>query len=138
MVVEHVGECPQFLADMLRILKPGGRFLFHTPNLSNYLVLMASKTPEGLKDRIVWTLEQRKEADRFLTHYKMNTESDIRRVARDAGFEVEDLRVVGSVGSFGEMGPLGLIECFFLKAVDSGWGGRYRSNILCSLRKPEG
>ena len=136
MVVEHVDDCAGFLADISRILKPGGRFVFHTPNLSNYLVYIASKTPEFLKDSIVWVLEQRKEEDRFLTHYRMNRVQDIRRHAAAAGLEVEELRVVGSVGSFGRLGPLGLIECFFLKAAQSFAGGRYRSNIICSLRKP--
>jgi ubiquinone/menaquinone biosynthesis C-methylase UbiE len=32
MVVEHVDDCPAFLDDIFRVLAPGGRFIFHTPN----------------------------------------------------------------------------------------------------------
>jgi SAM-dependent methyltransferase len=136
MVVEHVDKCSQFLDDIFQILRPGGRFLFHTPNLSNYLVAIASKTPDFLKDSIVQVLEQRKEEDRFYTHYHMNTVADIQRLAPAAGFQVEELQVVGSVGSFGSLGPVGLLECFPMKAAQSLSGGKYQSNLLCCLRKP--
>jgi SAM-dependent methyltransferase len=136
MVVEHVDECSKFLGDIFRILEPGGRFLFHTPNLSNYMVFLASKTPDFLKDRIVWILERRKEEDRFYTHYHMNTVADVRQLATAAGFQVEELRVVGSVGSFGGLGPLGILECIPMKAAQSWGGGKYQSNLLCCLRKP--
>ncbi len=136
MVVEHVDETSVFLTDIFRILRPGGRFLFHTPNLSHYMVAIASKTPDFLKDPIVKVLEDRKEEDRFYTHYHMNTVADVRRHATDAGFQVEELQVVGSVGSFGGLGPVGLLECLPLKAVQSLAGGQYQSNLLCCLRKP--
>lgn len=135
MVVEHVDDCAAFLADIFRVLKPGGRFIFHTPHYLYYLVFISSWMPEWLKGRVVWTLEHRLEADRFVTHYRLNTLPEIRKRAAAAGFEVEQQKVVGSVGSFVYLGPLGVLECLVLKAHASFRGGRFNSNLICSLRK---
>jgi hypothetical protein len=83
----------------------------------------------------VWFLERRRDEDRFVTYYRMNTVTDIRRLAEDAGFKVEELRVVGSIGSFERLGPLGVFECFILKACSICCGGRFNSNLICALRK---
>jgi len=135
MVVEHVTDCPAFLSDIFRVLKPGGRLVFHTPNYRHYLVYIASWVPEAIKGRVVWLLERRREEDRFVTHYRMNTVADIRRLAQDAGFTVEEVRVVGTSGSFERLGPVGVLECFVLKACSSFGGGQFNSNLLCALRK---
>jgi SAM-dependent methyltransferase len=136
MVVEHVDDCPAFLADIFRILKPGGRFVFHTPNYWHYLVFLAGLVPDGIKGRIVWLLERRRETDLFRTYYRMNTVTQIQRLAAETGFAVEELRLVGSNGSFGRLGLLGALECFALKASTTLAGGRFQSNLLCALRKP--
>ena len=135
VVVEHVEDCTGFLADIHRVLKPGGRFVFHTPNYWYYLIFAASFIPDRLKGKMVWLLEKRSEEDRFQTQYRMNTIPQIRRLANIAGFEVEDLRAVGSIGSFGGLGPIGWVECFTLKLTASLGGGMLNSNLLCSLRK---
>jgi SAM-dependent methyltransferase len=136
MVVEHLREPGSFLVDIKRVLRPGGRFLFHTPNYLHYLIFAASLTPEWLKSRIVWILERREESDRFAAYYRLNTQRAIRRAAREAGLEVESLRAVGSAGAFGRLGPIGWLECIPLKLVSVIDGGSMRSNLLVSLRKP--
>ena len=136
MVVEHVDDCPAFLADIFAVLKPGGKFVFHTPNYWHYLVLAASLIPDSIKGPIVWWLERRREEDRFRTYYRFNSVTRIRRLAERAGFQIEELRVVGSCGSFGRLGPLGLLECFVLKANSLLCHGKLKSNLVCALRKP--
>jgi ubiquinone/menaquinone biosynthesis C-methylase UbiE len=135
MVVEHVKDGPAFLSDIFRVLKPGGRFIFHTPNYWNYLVLIADRMPDSLKGRIVQWMEERSEEDRFATCYRMNTVKDIRKLAAATGFQVEELRFIGSDGDFRRFGVLSVLECFVLKANASLFGGRFNSNLLCSLRK---
>jgi SAM-dependent methyltransferase len=136
MVMEHVDDPDQFLGDVYRVLQPGGRFVFHTPNVRYYLVYIAGLMPDSWKDRIVWVLEKRASADRFHTFYRINTEADIRRTAIKAGFEVESVQICGSSGQFSRLGPIGVMECLPLKLVASVGNGRYNSNILVSLRKP--
>jgi ubiquinone/menaquinone biosynthesis C-methylase UbiE len=137
MVVEHIPEPEEFLRDIRRVLKPGGRFLFHTPNYVYYLIFLASFVPDAVKKPIIRVLEHRKAEDVFPTHYQMNTREQVESVARRCGFEVERLDVVGSSGSFGLLGPLGWLECGVLKALDAVGGGRWNSNLICVLRRPE-
>jgi hypothetical protein len=120
-----------------QVLKPGGRFLFQAPNCVYYLIFLASFVPDAVKKPIIRVLEHRKAEDVFPTHYQMNTREQVESVARRCGFEIERLDVVGSSGSFGLLGPLGWLECGVLKALDAVGGGRWNSNLICVLRRPE-
>ena len=135
MVVEHIDAPQQFLADMYRVLRPGGRFLFHTPNILFWLTFLAYWTPDAIKKPIIWRLEQRRAEDVFPTRYTMNTPWRIERLAKQAGFAVEDLHMAGSNRIFDRLGPLGWLECFVQKGMSTVLGGRLNSNIIAVLRR---
>jgi len=135
MVVEHLSEPEPFLADIHRVLRPGGRFLFHTTNYSYYLAILASLTPDVMKKQIVFLLEGRKEEDVFPTRYKINTRREINRLAGRSQFAVERLMVTGSSGSFARLGPVAWLECLVLKLVSTIDGGNLNSNIIAVLRR---
>jgi SAM-dependent methyltransferase len=136
MVVEHIQDPSTFLADIYRVLRPSGRFIFHTPNSLYYLVCIARVTPEFLKRKLVWILEGRRDEDIFKTYYALNTPQRVAHLAKAVGFEVETLRVEGGDGSFGGLGPLGWAECLLLKALAVVQHGQFNSNLIVSLRKP--
>ena len=135
MVVEHIDKPQNFLADIFRVLRPGGCFLFHTPNILFWMIFLASLVPDAVKKHIVWRLEQRRAADVFPTHYTMNNPWRIERLAAGAGFEVEELIMVGSNRILERLGPIGWIEVFVQKGLSVFLRGRLNSNIIAVLKK---
>jgi len=135
MVIEHIDHPQAFLADIHRVLRPGGRFLFHTPNILFWVTFIAYLTPDAIKKPIIWRLEQRRPEDVFPTRYTLNTPWRIERLARQAGFDVEELIMAGSNCIFDRLGPAGWVECFVQKGMSTFLGGRLNSNIIAVLRR---
>jgi len=135
MVVEHIEQPEKFLADMFRVLRPSGRFIFHTPNILFWLTFIAYYTPDAIKKPIIWKLEQRRPEDVFPTRYTLNTPWRIERLAAQAGFVVEELKMVGSNRIFDQLGPVGWVECFVQKGMATVLRGRLNSNIIAVLRR---
>lgn len=81
-------------------------------------------------------MERRAEEDIFPTHYRMNHEPDIRSLARDAGFQVEWVRV--NTSSTGQMmlGPLVVADLAWRRATRLEPLRRFRSNYIVLLKKP--
>ena len=89
-VLEHVADPALFLAEVRRVLKPGGSFLFLTPNKWHYVCLAARCTPEAFH-QFYNRRRGRHETDTFPTVYRLNSRSVIRRNFRQAGFVEEEL-----------------------------------------------
>jgi SAM-dependent methyltransferase len=135
MVVEHLAAPEAVLAEVTRVLRPGGRFLFHTPNRNAPSLRIAAHTPQRLKTQLVWILEQRRGEDVFPTHYRMNTLEDVYRIAAHSGLKVERFEQVSSAAVTAMLGPLAIPELFFLRLLNSERLSGLRSNILAILRK---
>jgi SAM-dependent methyltransferase len=132
MVVEHISRPEEFLADIRRVLAPGGKFVFHTPNVNYPLVWVAKLIPYRIRKRLVYWIEGRAEDDVFPTYYRMNSLSAIRRQAARAGFHVLILETVNSSGTFGRWGFAGWLEVLIMRLLAA---IGVRSNILCVLQK---
>lgn len=79
-VLEHIDDVPEFVAELDRILKPGGWFCARTPHKYCYVALIAGLLPEKLGDKAVSKAQPtRKEADIFPKRYRLNTRGDIRK-----------------------------------------------------------
>jgi len=136
MVVEHIADPGTFLREVRRVLRTGGRLVFHTPNRLYYLITIAGITPKSIKGWVIRKLESRSDEDQFETYYRMNSKRCIAELARETGFEMETALVKGSVGSLGVLGPIGWLECPVLKLVAVARGGEFNSNLIVSLRRP--
>lgn len=95
-VLEHLREPRVTFAEVRRVLRPRGHFVFVTPNLRNPMMVMnrLGKALPGLQRRVVPRLYGRTDADTFPVRYRANTIHAIRELARESGMDVYDLRVV--------------------------------------------
>ncbi|HUS80824.1 MAG TPA: class I SAM-dependent methyltransferase [Armatimonadota bacterium] len=89
-VLEHVAEPQAFFANVRRVLRPGGVFIFLCPNKWRPLRVVGSVIPQALTHRF---LTRAREADVFPTWHRANSARVLRRLARQFGFEVEHLTV---------------------------------------------
>lgn len=82
-VLEHLDNPARFVAELERVLKPGGWFCARTPNKWGYIALGARLVPARLGARVLSVVQPaRQERDVFPKHYRMNTRGDVARVFR--------------------------------------------------------
>lgn len=92
-VLEHLTEPLTVFREVARVLKPGGVFLFKTPNKWHYMPAVARVTPHGFH-QFVNRLRGRAEVDTFPTRYRANSRRDVARLAADSGLCVETVELV--------------------------------------------
>lgn len=93
-VIEHLWEPQVVLAEVSRVLRPEGRFVFLTPNWFDYVSLFASAIPNRWHPGIVRFLTGRDEDDTFPTHYRANTTNRITRLCKQAGLDIDALHLL--------------------------------------------
>jgi SAM-dependent methyltransferase len=92
-VLEHIARPEQFIAEVRRVLKPGGVFIALTPNRWHYVPMIAALTPMSFHR---WFNERRGRAadDTFPTFYRMNSRGAQRRLFEAADFETLGLTML--------------------------------------------
>ncbi len=135
MVVEHLDNPGEQFKEIHRILRPKGMFLFHTPNAYGYGVVLSRFVPEFLKGKLIYLLEGRQEHDVFETHYKANTEAQVRELARKHGFEVVQLDLLSTDAIFAMVPPLAALELLWIKLLMTEPMRSLRTNMIVVLRK---
>ncbi|MEW4527087.1 methyltransferase domain-containing protein [Maioricimonas sp. JC845] len=93
-VLEHIIHPPRVFHEVARVLEPGGRFLFLTPNRWDYVSLGASIIPNTFHGPLVKAMTGRAEEDTFPTYFRANSGRALRRLAKDCGLVVDRLEFV--------------------------------------------
>jgi SAM-dependent methyltransferase len=137
MVVEHLADPARQFREIRRLLKPGGQFVFHTPNGTGYPTLMARAVPDAVRGLGARILEGRGEVDRFPTYYQANTPKQLQGIARATGFAVERVDLIRSNAMFPQVTPVAVAELLFLRALAAPGLGWLRPNLIAVLRKAE-
>lgn len=136
MVVEHLDDPATQFSEIARVLRPGGCFLFHTPNSRSYVAGISRLLPDVVKRWLAKALEGRDAADVFPTYYRVNRQEDIGLVARRTGLSVAELRMVSTNPVLSNFPPVGIAELVVLRFLERPSLARFRSNIICALEKP--
>jgi SAM-dependent methyltransferase len=135
MVMEHLQDPAPVLREVHRLLAPNGTFVFHTPNYYHWVTLAAWWTPEALKKPLVKFLEGRSGSDVFQTHYQINTNAAVRRLAAENDFDVVDLRLVNTSAALKMLGPAVVAELLYIRLLERPEFAQLRSNLVVTLRK---
>ncbi len=93
-VFEHVATPPQAVAEIQRVLKPGGVFIFMTPNAYSPFVIATRFFPIRLKKFLRKRFLSISALDTFPTHYRLNTISTLHRLFRRAHMQPRELYLV--------------------------------------------
>lgn len=138
-VFEHLSQPRTVLAEVARVLRPGGRLLAKTPNKWHYMPTIARSTPHAFH-RFYNRMRGRDSDDTFPTRYLANSRSAITRLAAECGLEVVRIEHVESRPEYLRVHPvlyaLGhayerLVNRFEALAP-------FRILLLIELRKPGG
>jgi SAM-dependent methyltransferase len=136
-VLEHLDVPQQVFGEIARVLKPGGLFLFKTPNRWHYITTIARLTPHTFH-QFVNNLRGRAEIDTFPTLYRANTNRDVTRLAMKAGLVVANLeRIEGRPEYLRMCGLTYLLGTAYERLVNAtGLLAPFRVLLVGELRKP--
>lgn len=95
-VLEHLARPLLTFQSIARVLKPGGAFVFITPNGRHPLALLNKTLGRlgKLQGRLVAGLYGRSADDTFATHYHANCQSDLEQLAAQSGLRLTTLHTV--------------------------------------------
>jgi len=93
-VLEHLEKPRRTFAEVARVLRSGGSFVFLTPNVRHPLLLL-NRALGWTRGRVVRRFYDRDHPDIFPALYRANSAIQIRRLASAVGMELASLRFVG-------------------------------------------
>jgi SAM-dependent methyltransferase len=136
-VCEHLDDPKTHLGETWRVLKPGGAYVFRTPNRFHYVAIVSRLTPHSFHLKAANKLRAIDGHDPYPTCYRLNSRAQVKQLAKETGFAVEYLRLVEREPSYGMSSRLlFLIFTAYERLVNSAeLFGSLRSNLFVVLRK---
>jgi SAM-dependent methyltransferase len=135
MVFEHLEDPLAVLREIRRLLTRDGVCLFHTTNAWYWQTALSRYVPQIVKNWLVKLSEGRAADDVYPTHYRINTEQAIRRVAQKAGFEAREVTMLNTsaAGRILLLGPFVVLELLWIRLTQQAWLRRHRTNIIAII-----
>ncbi|MBF0121067.1 MAG: methyltransferase domain-containing protein [Desulfobacterales bacterium] len=94
-VLEHVFDPASVFNEVKRILKPGGSFIFLTPNLYDYVSIFSMLTPQKFHKFILPKTGDRRSEDIFPVYYRANTYLSIKKLCQKSNLEILSFEWIG-------------------------------------------
>jgi SAM-dependent methyltransferase len=139
-VLEHVADPAAHFAEVSRVLAPGGVYCFRTPNRYHYVTAVAQLTPHWFHVLVANRLRNSpaEQPDPYPTHYRANSQKDLRRLAAEQGLSVEALTLIEKEPSYGMSSRLLFLAFVAYERLVNATelAANLRVNILGVLRKP--
>ena len=136
-VCEHLRNPDTHLKEVWRVLRPGGTYVFRTPNRFHYTAIVSGLTPHSFHVKTANKLRDIDGHDPYPTWYRLNSRGQIRSLAHRANLTVEHLRLVEKEPSYG-MSSRALFLTFtaYERLVNSATlFAPFRSSLFVVLRK---
>ena len=133
-LLEHVPQPARDMREVARVLRPGGAFIFITPNARHPLALLNRLLGRGevVQNRLVQWLYGRAAVDSFPTYYEANSRQDLLRLAAASGLELEVLKAVA------DPTYLALNKLLFrvMQKVEEGLPSERKLHLVGLLKRP--
>ena len=135
-VLEHLDSPSDVFAEVARVLRPSGVFLFKTPNRNHYMPRLARATPHAFH---AWINRRRgrKEVDTFPTHYLANTPGQITSLAASSGLVPERIELIEGRPEYLRFNVMTYLPGIAYERLvnSSDRFSRYRIVLIASLRR---
>jgi SAM-dependent methyltransferase len=138
-VLEHVPDPDLHFKEVARVLRPGGIYLFRTPNIWHYVTIASRLLPHSVHLRLANRLRGLKDAhDPYPTVYRANSQRAILRHAQNAALRVSALEMLEPEPSYGAANPILFFPMMFYERMVNRLNAlkAFRVNILGILEKP--
>ena len=117
-VFEHLPEPLTAVKEIFRVLKPGGKLIFLTPNVWNYNVWIIRLVPERFHDFFTKKLYHRQEHDTYPKKYKINSVKKILTTLSFIGFKKTEIILNGDPSYISFNPLLFKFACFLEKILN--------------------
>ncbi len=135
-VLEHLEKPVDVFAEIVRVLKPGGVFLFKTPNRWHYVALIASLSPHWFHS-FVNRWRGRPDSQFFPTLYRANSHDRISYCSALAGLTLDKLLYIDGRPEYLRFSwPTYLLGIAYQKLCNLSFLAPLRVGLIGVLRKP--